>query len=82
LAPAAYHRVVDGGDREARVRFGVRTTLAGMALLALAITSAVFVVVRFVFDMRAAVLLSAVTATCAVFLWYVYPRVRSNSRAR
>ncbi|HEX2225883.1 MAG TPA: DUF6328 family protein, partial [Candidatus Binatia bacterium] len=53
LAPAAYHRLATRRDRRGRLRFGVRTALAGLSLLGFSITCAVFVVVRFVFDSSA-----------------------------
>jgi Family of unknown function (DUF6328) len=50
LGPAAYHRLADQQDRRGRLRYSVGLKLAGMALLALSISCAVFVVGRFIFD--------------------------------
>lgn len=73
IAPTAYHRLVGHRDRRARLRFGVRTALVGLGLLALSIICAIFVVVRFIFDWRVAGVLSGATAAMALTLWYLYP---------
>jgi hypothetical protein len=80
LAPAAYHRLASRRDRLARLRFGVRSTLAGMFLLALSITLAVFVVVRFLFEStRLGAIVAAAAALLVVLLWYVLPIVNRSS---
>lgn len=77
LAPAAYHRLAGHRDRQGRLRFGVRTALAGLFLLALSITCAVFVVVRFLFDSAAlGAATAAATALLAIVMWYVLPVYR------
>lgn len=74
LAPAAYHRLAAHHDRAGRLRFGVRTTLAGLFLLALSIGCAIFVVIRFLFDTPIPALLIAVAMGLLVtLLWYVIP---------
>lgn len=82
LAPAAYHRLAGRHDRQGRLRFGVRTTLAGMLFLALSIVCAVFVVVRFLFDnIFVSVAMTFATVFLAVIMWYflpVYKRKRSQ----
>jgi Family of unknown function (DUF6328) len=68
ITPTAYHRLNNDGDRERRVRIGVRCAIAGMAMLATAIVVSLFVVVRFVFDDTALAALLAGTIAVAV-LW-------------
>jgi MFS family permease len=77
LGPAAYHRLGDQQDRHRRVRYGVRLTLAGMALLALSISCAVFVVGRIVFDnARVGTGLAVATAVAAAVIWYIVPIIQ------
>lgn len=74
LSPAAYHRLANRRDRRARLRFGIRTALAGMSLLCISISCAVFVVVRFIFDNSLlGAVLAAVSAALAILMWYIIP---------
>ena len=74
LAPAAYHRLIGHRDRRGRLRFGVRTTLIGLSLLALSITCVVFVVIRFLFESTLlGSIPAAATAVLATTMWYVLP---------
>lgn len=75
LAPAAYHRFADRSDRRARLHFGVRTAVAGLMLLGLAIVLATFVVVRFLFGGALAASLAGVVAALAFGLWVLVPTV-------
>lgn len=80
LAPAAYHRLAPRSDRLGRLRFGVRVALVGMALVGLSIASAVFVVVRFLFDSTTtALVLAAATAVLATLSWLVVPLLRGRA---
>jgi MFS family permease len=86
LAPAAYHRLADRHDRRARLHFGVKTTLAGMSLLCFSISSAVLVVVRFLFGSMIGAVVAAATVLVAIVMWYVIPlynryRWEENSEA-
>jgi MFS family permease len=77
LGPAAYHRLADRQDRRRRLRYGVRLTLASLALLALSMACAVFVVGRFLFDdTRMGAGLAAAVAVTAAVIWYVMPGIR------
>ncbi|MEZ5224245.1 MAG: DUF6328 family protein [Ilumatobacteraceae bacterium] len=71
LTPAAIHRFGADGDRARRLRIGVRTAVAGMTLLATSMTIAVFVVARFVFSTRFAIVVSAIVAVAFVVCWGV-----------
>ncbi len=73
LAPAAHHRVAHDTDRQRRIAYGVQMQLAGLALVALGISAALFVVVRFLFDWRLAITVSlGIAALCAV-AWLLRP---------
>jgi hypothetical protein len=73
LAPAAHHRVAEGASRERRIRYGIRTEIAGMTLLALAVSGGLFVVVRFIYDSRAALVVAGGTLALNVVLWFLRP---------
>jgi MFS family permease len=77
LGPAAYHRIADQQDRRGRLHYGVGLKLAGMTLLALSISCAVFVVGRFIFnDTGMGTGLAAATAVTAGIIWYVVPVIQ------
>lgn len=90
MTPAMYHRLTPRHDREQRIKLGVRVTIAGMTLLAVAIGTSVFVVGRLIFQVNPAavigdtavtaigVAVSAVVAGAAVLLWFVLPFLRRN----
>ena len=83
MTPAALHRLAPRAERAARIRVGVRLTIAGMVLLATAVATALFVVTRFVFEsaVAGAVVASAV-AFAAFTMWFVFPlfvRQRGNA---
>lgn len=80
LAPAAYHRIVGHGDRTARLSFGVRTALAGMTLVAVSITCAVFVVVRFLFGLAMGTAAATGVAVIALVTWGLIPFARRPER--
>lgn len=93
LTPAAYHRIAPADDRRHRLRLGVRSTIAGMALLAASISAAVFVVIRLIFSEASSPLVWSWPATAvavvasttvgggAVLLWFALPLL-SRSRRR
>jgi MFS family permease len=77
LGPAAYHRLGDQENRRRRLRYSVWLALTGMALLALSISCAVFVVGRFTFDsIGVGTGLAAATAGAAALIWYVVPIIQ------
>jgi O-antigen/teichoic acid export membrane protein len=93
LTPAAYHRIAPGDDRSERLRLGIRSTIAGMALLAVSVGAAVFVVTRLIFRVTSpplglpwspttiAAIATALVSGGAVLLWFVLPLL-SRSRHR
>lgn len=73
LAPTSYHRVAPRRERRDRLRTGIRLTVAGMLTLAVAISVAVFTVMRFVFGTTLSSFVVAGLAGVIVVLWYVVP---------
>ena len=92
LIPAAYHRIAPDDSRAERVRLGVRSTVVGMALLALSISAAVFVVMRVIFRVETLPLASSWSRTTiaaiaavvvgggAVVLWFAVPFLHRSRR--
>jgi uncharacterized membrane protein len=79
MTPAAYHRVARRQDRSVRLAFAIRVTVIGMALLALAVGGAVFVVVRFVFDDTIlGALFGGVAMLASTVLWYLLPALHRD----
>lgn len=80
LVPTAYHRLTSHTRRTERIRVGVRTTLAGLALLALAIVMGLVVVVRLVYDTPVALAVAVPVLLAIVGLWIGLPMVRESRR--
>lgn len=88
LTPAAYHRLTPRHDRRQRIKLGVRVTISGMVLLAIAIGCAVFVVARLILSTSAplpaafpdatplAAAAAALIAGTAAGLWFIVPFIR------
>ncbi|SHE52051.1 DUF6328 family protein [Streptoalloteichus hindustanus] len=81
-APAAWHRLLfRHGRREQIVRAANRFALAGLALLAAAMTGAVALVADVVLSGWWAVALGGVSGTLYAFLWFVWPsRLRHDDQ--
>lgn len=79
LVPAAYHRLTSHGRRQERIQMGVRTTLAGLALLATAIVIALLVVVRLIYDFSIGLVAAGVVLVAIVALWLVLPVTRERA---
>lgn len=73
IAPTVFHRIGVRTERSARLVWGVRLTLAGVALLAAALLAALWCVVRYVYGTSAAWVFSAVGAALVIALWIVLP---------
>ncbi|MCE7009715.1 DUF6328 family protein [Kibdelosporangium philippinense] len=82
IAPAAFHRVVFGQRlKEKLVRYSNRFALCGLALLMLALTSALLLILTVVLGMNAGSWLAGGALAWFVFFWYLLPlwhRVRSR----
>jgi Kef-type K+ transport system membrane component KefB len=85
IAPSSYHRLRwRQHDKERMLVVSNVLTIAGLALLAVAITSTVFVITDFLFHRSWAAAFTAVIAAAFVILWYGLPlaaAVRSRSRS-
>ena len=79
VSPAAFHRVMPRARRDERVAAGAVMMVTGMVLLALAMSSAIVLVGRFLHGgVWVGWLLGAAIAAGAVLLWFVLPYVRSK----
>jgi cation transport ATPase len=75
LAPASFHRVAQRASSD-RLRTAVMLTVAGMATLGVSVLVVVFVVMRFIFEVDAALPVTVVLALVIAGLWYLLPLLR------
>lgn len=73
LTPAVFHRVGERTARSARLRWGIRMTVVGLGLLALALSSALWSVSSFVFTHAVARALLAAAVVAILGLWIALP---------
>jgi len=73
LTPTVFHRVADRTARGARIEWGVRMTLSGVALLALALTSAAWCIVRLVYSTALAHVVAVAAVVMFVGVWVILP---------
>jgi hypothetical protein len=74
IAPSSYHRLRwRQHDKERLLVFSNTLTIAGLACLAVAITSVVFVITDFLFHRAWAATFTALIAACFLLLWYGLP---------
>jgi Family of unknown function (DUF6328) len=74
IAPSMYHRIeFRHGDKEHIVEVANRLTIAGMTLMALAMTGVVILTTDFVFGAVATVVAAVAVAVAFAVLWYVLP---------
>ncbi|MHB1139132.1 MAG: DUF6328 family protein, partial [Microthrixaceae bacterium] len=73
LTPAVFHRVSERTARSARLRWGIRMTVIGLGLLAVALSSALWSVSSFVFSHAVARGLLAVAVVAILGLWIALP---------
>lgn len=74
IAPSSYHRLRwRQGDKERMLIVANFLTIAGLAALAVAITSTVFVITDFVFQRTWAAAMTAVVGALFLFFWYGLP---------
>ena len=80
IAPTMHHRLQFRMDRKERIlAHSHRLALIGLALLALGMTGAVFLVTDFVFDHTVAAISAAVVVGTVAGAWYVMPFTRGGS---
>ncbi|MDX6676157.1 MAG: hypothetical protein QOE31_209 [Solirubrobacteraceae bacterium] len=84
MAPTAYHRILFRlGDKEYLVRMSNRYTLAGLALVGVAMLGSLMFVSDVLFSTAAAVAIVVLAAAPIVWCWCVLPlRRRSRLRGR
>ena len=74
IAPSAHHRMLwRGGLREQRLEVGNMLTIAGLIFLLPAMVGVVFVITDFIFNLTAAVIVTALLALSFALLWFVLP---------
>ncbi|MEZ5122643.1 MAG: DUF6328 family protein [Solirubrobacterales bacterium] len=73
IAPTAYHRITfRQGEKRQLIRTATRMAIAGLVLLAVAMTGAVLVVTSFIFSETTAVVVSAGVFAVFAWLWFGY----------
>ena len=84
ITPSAYHRFLfRQHDKEQLLETSNRLTIAGLGLLAVAMTCSLFVITDFLFGWVMTGAVTAVTAVVFGFFWYALPlRRREEHRAR
>jgi amino acid transporter len=84
IAPSPYHRIrFRDSDKFDVLRFGNRMLLGASAFMAIAITTAAYLITTVVTDAFPAGIVAAIAALLIVTFWYVIPlRERSNDRRR
>lgn len=76
LTPTSYHRLTPRADRRQRIRLAVRMAVAGLTLLGVGMTSAVFLVTRFIYGSGEGAVVAAIVGGLALGLWYLLPLAR------
>jgi Family of unknown function (DUF6328) len=78
IAPSAYHRIRwREHDKEHMLETANRLTIAGLAMLALAISASVFLITDILFDLWEAVLVTTLVAAGFAWFWYGLPLWRA-----
>jgi VIT1/CCC1 family predicted Fe2+/Mn2+ transporter len=71
IAPSTYHRLrFRQRDKEQMIRTANRLSIAGTLFLALAMTSAVYLITDLVFQATLTVIVTALTAAMFAWFWY------------
>lgn len=81
MTPAMLHRIGDRTARSARLSIGIATFIGGMVFLAVALVSAMWAVMRFVFGTGQAWWYTLPLLAVLVILWVVVPRLIRPRRA-
>ncbi len=81
IAPSAYHRLnFAQGDKPHIVAVASRLTVAGMVLLALAMSGAVLLVTDYLFASGTTTVTTAAVVLMFAFLWFAMPLMRRARR--
>jgi hypothetical protein len=79
IAPTAYHRVLfRRGYKPEILFFANRATMAGLAVLALAMAGAILLITHVIFSEAAAIVVGAASLLVFASLWYLLPAVRGR----
>lgn len=77
IAPSSFHRIQwREHDKERLLQISNGLTIAGLAFLALSMTSVVFTITDFMYGAPVSVIVSAVIGLAFAVLWYVIPLIR------
>lgn len=85
IAPSVYHRLHwrrDVQDKELMLRSCNRLAIAGVVLLAFAMTSAVYLIGLAIAGRHTALVVGAAAAVLFTSLWFVFPLLRRNAELR
>ena len=79
IAPSAYHRIrFRDRDKEAMLQISNVFAIAGMVLLAVGMTSVVFLVTDIIFKGAVTAVVTSLTAGLFALVWFVLPLVRKS----
>jgi hypothetical protein len=79
IAPSAYHRIrFRDRDKEALLRISNVFAIVGLALLAIGMTSVVFLVTDLLFEGVVTTVVTTLTAALFAAVWFVLPLVRKS----
>ncbi len=80
LAPVAYARIqFRQADKERLLQLGTRTTIIGLALLAVAMAASTFVVTQVLYANIYATVVAALLAVLLVVMWFLVPLLARRS---
>ncbi|HYQ12306.1 MAG TPA: DUF6328 family protein [Solirubrobacterales bacterium] len=82
IAPTAYHRVLfRRGYKPQILTFANRSAIAGLGVLALAMTSAIFLISHIIFGEATSIAVTIPSAMVFALLWYILPWLRAQGAA-
>ncbi|HEX3326115.1 MAG TPA: DUF6328 family protein [Actinomycetota bacterium] len=80
IAPSSYHRIhFRSGNKEHILLTSNRLAIAGLILLELAISGAIFVIANLLFANAVAALIAVATALWFTYFWFVLPLLRKRT---
>lgn len=83
IAPSAYHRLhFRSGNKEHILLTSNRLAIAGLVLLELAISGAIFVIANLLFTNPVAAVVAALTAVWFTCFWFVLPLMRKGNEGQ
>jgi hypothetical protein len=79
IAPTAYHRILfRKGYKPQILMFANRSAIAGLGVLALAMTSAIFLISHIIFGEATSIAVTIPSAMVFALLWYIVPSMRGR----